>query len=132
MSTASVSASPRLLSHQTGPSLNKYVVHAYYSPLFKDQLIWNVHGKMVEAVVAPPRDLHTSSVFLTAADLGLKESVLVEMRAWVRHWMFHSGREDPRATHFSPSYLEAKRRVEELSGLIDPAVKKYFAEMKAA
>jgi hypothetical protein len=113
-------------------SLNKYIVHAYHSPIFPDLLVWNVVGRLVEAVALPPADLHPSSIYLTAADLGIKESVLKDMRAWTLHFVFHNGREDPRAEQHSSSYLEAKHRVEELSGVIDPAVKKYFAEHKIA
>jgi hypothetical protein len=113
--------------HSHGEYLDRYVLHAHYSPLDPEVLLWHVVGKRVELSLRSVT-FFPSSRLLDATALGLKESVLADMRTWTRLWMYHNGREDPRSEHFSPAYLEAKRNVETLSGIIHTSVKKYFAE----
>ena len=110
-----------------GDYLNRHVLHAHYSPLDPEVLLWYVVGKRVE-LTSRPLTTYPSSRLLDASALGLKESVLADMRTWTRLWMFHNGREDPRAEFHSPAYLESKKNVETLSGVIHSAVKKYYAE----
>ena len=108
-----------------GDYYNRYVLHAYYSPYDPKVLLWNVVGKRVELAVRPIIR-YTTSRILDASALGIKESVLADMRTWTRLWMYHNGKEDPRAEHHSPAYLEAKAHVERLSGVIHTAVKAYY------
>ena len=114
-------------SFLTGAQLNEYVLHAYFHPKFPDILTWRAVGRRVEVVVSH-METYPSSKILNAKDLGLHESILSDMYTWGNLWSYHNGREDPRAADHSPSYLEAKRYVEELSAIIHPAVKKHFAE----
>ena len=115
----------RTSSTSHGDYLNRYVLHAHYSLHDPDVLLWNVVGKRVE-LCSRPLVTYPSSRLLDACALGLKESILADMRMWTRLWMYHNGREDPRAEHHSLAYLEAKRNVESLSGVIQTAVQKYY------
>jgi hypothetical protein len=110
----------------SGDDLNKYVVHAYHSPSFPDLLTWHVVGKRVEAVVSPLKT-HASSEILDAQDLGLKEEILASLYFWIKQWQYQNGREDPKATSHSHSYLEAKLRVEQLTNIVHAAVKERYA-----
>ena len=121
--TARASASSGF--HSLGDYYNRYVLHAYYSPHDPEVLLWHVVGKRVE-LTSRPLTTFPSSRLLDASALGLKEAVLADMRTWTRLWMYHSGKEDPRAEHHTPAYLEAKRNVEALSGVIHTAVKAYY------
>lgn len=112
-------------SFLSGKDLNKYVVHAYYHPDFPEILTWHVVGRRVDAIIASTKTYETSK-FLTANDLGLAESVLVSMHAWLQMWMFYNGQEDPRSMTHSMSYLEAKRQVENLTNIIHPTVKRCY------
>lgn len=112
----------------SGADLNKYVIHAYYHPSFPEILTWYVVGKYVEAIVAPIKT-YESSQFLTAEDLGLKDSVLANMRIWTQQWKFHNGCVDPHSSSHTQAYLEAKHQVEKLTNIIHPAVKNYFTAL---
>ncbi len=104
--------------------LTKYVVHTYTRD---GGIHWHVAGRLVEVIVKPPLDQQESSLYLTAADLGLKNKVLAQMRTWTHQWCIQNGREDPRAEFHSAGYIQAKTYVEQLSPIIDAAVKKYYA-----
>ena len=121
-----MTARPSVSSYAMGDYYNRYVLHAYYSPYDPEVLLWNVLGKRVELAVRPISTYPTSRI-LDASALGIKESVLADMRTWTRLWMYHNGKEDPRTEHHSPAYLEAKAHVERLSGVIHTAVKAYYA-----
>jgi hypothetical protein len=105
----------------------KYIVHTYITDGGSVQ--WYVPGRLIEAIVKPPQDLQSSSVYLTAAELGLKERSLREMHAWQREWRIYDGKEDPRAAVHSPGYERAAERIKELSAIIDGAVKRYYAQL---
>lgn len=113
--------------HSLGDYYNRYVLHAHYSPSDPEVLLWHVVGKRVE-LTSRPLTTYPSSRLLDANALGLKESVLADMRTWTRLWMYHNGREDPRAEFHTPAYLEAKRNVEAFSTTITTAVKTYYAK----
>lgn len=106
--------------------LHKYVIHTYKRP--DGALHWHVPGKLVQVLVRRPLDDCETSLYLTAADLGIKNTDLEQMHFWTDQWMFHNGREDPRAEFHSPAYIQAKTQVELLSPVIDAAVKKYYAQ----
>ncbi len=112
-------------SYALGDYYNRYVLHAHYAPHDPTVLLWNVLGKRVELSLRPVTT-YPSSRILDANALGLKESILADMRSWTRLWMYHHGREDPRAEHHTPAYMEAKAHVERLSGVIHTAVKAYY------
>ena len=107
--------------------LHKYVVHTYKRP--DGSLHWHVPGKLVQVLVKRPLDECETSLYLTTADLGLKNSVLEKMHFWTHQWLINSGREDPRAEFHSAAYTQAKTQVEQLSPLIDAAVKKYYEKL---
>lgn len=118
-----------MTSYDHGSFLNDYVVHAYRSPFPEhgdNVILWDFVGRRVEAVVKPP-PTHPTSCFLTAADLRLKEKILSDMKAATAAWLYHNGREDPRAADHSPAYLDAKKRLEDLSAILLDALKTYFA-----
>ena len=118
-----------MTSYEQGYFLNNFVVHAYRSPFPEhgdDVILWDFVGRRVEAVVKPP-PTHPTSCFLSAADLRLKEKILVDLKRTTDAWLYHNGREDPRAAEHTPAYLETKKQVEELSAVIVAALKTYFA-----
>ena len=113
--------------------LNQWAIHAYRSPFPEhadDVILWDFVGKRVEALVKPPKT-HPSSCLLSAADLRLKERVLIELRSAMDAWKFHNGREDPRAEHHTPAYLETKAQLEALTLTVNAALKTYFASPHA-
>lgn len=107
--------------------LNKYVVHTY---LHSDgSPHWYVAGTRLEVMVVPPFDVQADSLFLSAADLGLKDRLLKEMRFRNLQWHTYNGREDPRAEFHSAAYLQAKTQVEQFAPIIDAAVKSYYSQV---
>ena len=116
-------------SYDQGSFLNNYVIHAYRSPFPEhgdDVIMWDFVGRRVEAVVKPPK-MYPTSCLLTAADLRMKEQVLIDLKAVSAAWVYHNGRENPHAEHHTAAYLEIKARLEDLSAKVIAALKAYFA-----
>ena len=107
--------------------LHKYIVHTYKRSDGTPH--WHVPGKLVQVLVKRPLDECESSLYLTAANLGLKHKDLEQMYIWTNQWVINNGREDPCAEFHSAAYIQAKTHVELLSSIIDAAVKKYYEKL---
>ena len=105
-------------------SYDTYILHAY--PGTEGAVHWHVVGKYIEAVVKPPANLTAASRYVTAFEIGLKNSDFEQMRMLLGQWMFYSGREDPKAEFHSPTYTRTKADLEAATKKIDAAVKKYI------
>ena len=118
-----------MTSYDHGSFLNHYAIHAFRSPFPEhadDVIMWDFVGRRVEAVVKPPK-MYDTSCLLSAADLRIKEQVLIDLKAVTAAWMYHNGREDPRAEHHTPTYLATKAQLEALTLTVNAALKTYFA-----
>jgi hypothetical protein len=104
--------------------LSFYVVHSYLREDGRPH--WHVVGKYIEAIVKPPLDVQANSKYLTAKDLGLKDTTLQKTCFWTKQWLIYNGREDPRAEFHTAAYIQARCEVSVLSQIVDAAVKKYY------